>query len=90
MREHYDVMVIGGGTAGVVAAVQAGRAGARTLMVEKTGIFGGTITNAGVTYLGLVHAWGQQVISGIGWELVTRAVEEAGGTLPNFAEGENQ
>lgn len=40
----YDVIVVGGGTAGVVAAVQAGRAGARTLLVEKTGMLGGTMT----------------------------------------------
>ena len=51
MCEHYDVMVIGGGTAGVVVAVQAG---ARTMLVEKTGVSGGTITNAGVGGSGLL------------------------------------
>lgn len=81
----YDVMVIGGGTAGVVAAVQAGRAGARALLVEKTGMLGGTTTTGGVNYPGLFHAWGQQVIAGIGWELVSRCVEETGGSLPDFA-----
>lgn len=85
-RKDYDVIVIGGGTAGVVAAIQTGRAGARTLMVEKTGILGGTITNGGVNYPGLFHAWGRQVIGGIGWELVTRTVEAAGGTLPDFTD----
>ena len=29
MKQEYDVVVVGGGTAGVIAAVQAGRAGAR-------------------------------------------------------------
>lgn len=86
MNKPYDVVVIGGGTAGVVAAVQAGRAGARTLLVEKTGMLGGTITNGGVTFPGLFHAWGRQVIAGIGWELVRRAVEETGGTLPDFSD----
>ncbi len=85
MNEHHDVVVIGGGTAGVVAAVQAGRAGAKTLLVEKTGILGGTTTNGGVNFPGLFHAWGRQVIAGIGWELVTRCVAETGGTLPDFA-----
>ena len=36
MTGQYDVIVLGGGTAGVIAAVQAGRAGARTLLVEKS------------------------------------------------------
>jgi len=83
--DSYDVIVVGGGTAGVVAAVQAARAGARTLLVEKNGILGGTITMAGVAYPGIFHAWGRQVIAGIGWELVRRCVEEAGGVLPDFA-----
>jgi hypothetical protein len=86
MKEHYDVVVIGGGTAGAVAAVQAGRAGAKTLLVEKTGMLGGTTTNGGVNFPGLFHAWGQQVIAGIGWELVTRCVAETGGTLPDFTD----
>jgi glycine/D-amino acid oxidase-like deaminating enzyme len=85
MRE-YDVIIAGGGTAGVVAAVQAGRAGAKCLLVEKSGAFGGTITAAGVSFPGLFHAWGKQVIAGIGWELVTRCVNECGGTLPDFTQ----
>ena len=86
MNRDYDVMVFGGGTAGVVAATQAGRAGAKVLLVEKTGMLGGTTTTGGVNFPGLFHAWGQQVIAGIGWELVTRCVAEAGGSLPNFAD----
>lgn len=84
--EPYDVIVLGGGTAGVIAAIQAGRAGARTLLVEKTGMLGGTTTNGGVNFPGLFHAWGRQVIAGIGWELVSRAVAEAGETLPDFTD----
>ncbi len=83
--KHYDVIVVGGGTAGVVAAIQAGRAGAKTLLVEKTGMLGGTTTTGGVNFPGLFHAWGRQIIAGIGWDLVTRCVAETGGTLPDFA-----
>lgn len=79
----YDVLVLGGGTAGVIAAVQAARAGARTLLVEKNGMLGGTMTLGGVNNPGLFHAWGQQVIAGIGWELVTRTLETSGGSLPD-------
>jgi len=78
----YDVIVIGGGTAGVVAAIQAGRAGARTLLVEKTGVLGGTLTNGGVNFPASFHAWGKRVIAGIGWELVGSALAEEGRSLP--------
>lgn len=84
LTEQYDVIVLGGGTAGAIAAVQAGRAGARTLLVEKAAALGGTTTTAGVNFPGLFHAWGRQIIAGIGWELVRSCVEECGGTLPDF------
>ncbi len=86
LPNEVDVMVLGGGTAGVIAAVQAARAGARTLLVEKTGMLGGTITTGGVNFPGLFHAWGKQVIAGIGWELVERTVQESGGTMPDFSD----
>lgn len=82
--DRYDVIVAGGGTAGVVAATQSARAGARTLLVEKTGMLGGTMTMAAVNFPGIFHAWGRQVVAGIGWELVERSVRECGGTLPDF------
>ncbi|PZF79748.1 FAD-dependent oxidoreductase [Jiangella anatolica] len=85
MTPYYDVVVAGGGTAGGPAATQAARLGARTLLVEKNGALGGTTTVAGVSLPGLFHAWGQQVIAGIGWEAVTRSVREAGLRLPDFS-----
>lgn len=83
---NYDVIVIGGGTAGTVAAIQAGLAGARTLLVERNGILGGTMTVAGVNYPALFFAWGKQVVGGIGWELVRRTLEETGESLPDMAD----
>ena len=73
MRREYDVVVAGGGPAGVVAAIQAGRAGATTLLVEKNGMLGGTMTVAGVNYPAHFFAWGKPVIGGIGWELCRKA-----------------
>ena len=77
-NKSYDVIVVGGGTAGVVAAIQAGRAGAKTLLVEKCGMLGGTITMGAVNFPSSFFAWGKQVISGIGWELVVKTLNEEG------------
>ncbi|WP_163543217.1 FAD-dependent oxidoreductase [Occultella kanbiaonis] len=86
MTEHYDVVVVGGGPAGCPAAIQAARLGARTLLVEKNGALGGTTTVAGVALPGLFHAWGRQIIAGIGWDMVRRSVELTGRDLPDFTQ----
>lgn len=80
----YDVAVIGAGTAGAVAAIQSARAGARTLLVEQGFQPGGNMTTGGVNFPGLFHAWGRQVIDGVGYGLVTNAVAMANGSLPDF------
>ena len=44
--EKIDILVVGGGTAGIAAAVSAARAGARTLLVERRNALGGMASNA--------------------------------------------
>jgi hypothetical protein len=52
--KEWDVIVVGGGTAGVAAAISAARAGADTLLVERSDILGGNATQAFVhTFCGL-------------------------------------
>lgn len=84
--EKYDVLVVGGGVSGCVAAIQSARAGAKTLLVESSPQLGGTMTTAGVNYPGLFHAWGKQIIAGIGWELVEKCVREHGDKMPDFSD----
>lgn len=43
-RKEYDVLIAGGGPAGIGAAVSAGREGLKTLLVESTGMLGGVST----------------------------------------------
>ncbi len=45
---HVDVLIVGGGIAGLEAALQAGRAGAKVLLVEQTAHFGGRAIVDGV------------------------------------------
>jgi len=73
-----DVVVVGGGNAGFVAAVAAARAGARTILVERQGYVAGALSG---TYATTPGHFGdsdfKQIIGGIGWEFVER-MEKAG------------
>jgi hypothetical protein len=80
-----DILIVGGGTAGVIAAIQAARAGSSVILVENGSQLGGTITTGGVAFPGLFYAWGKQVIAGIGWELVTEVVKLNDDILPDFS-----
>ena len=42
--DSYDVIVVGGGPAGIGTAITAGRKGLKTLIIERYGFFGGTWT----------------------------------------------
>ena len=71
-QEHrYDVLVCGGGIAGVAAALQAAREGRRTALLEKTILLGGLAT-AGLVwfYPPLYDARGVKVTAGLAEELL--------------------
>jgi hypothetical protein len=73
---EYDVVVLGGGPAGIAAASAAARDKAKTLLVERYGFLGGMGTAAGVTnFCGLhanVHGEIRQVVHGIADGLLQR------------------
>lgn len=47
--QNYDVCIIGGGTSGIAAGIQAARMGAKTIVIEETPWLGGMLTAAGVS-----------------------------------------
>ena len=49
LQDGYDVVVAGGGTGGIAAAIQASRMGMNVLVVESTNMLGGQATAAGVS-----------------------------------------
>ena len=77
-----DVVVVGGGTAGVFAAIAAARCGAKTVLIEKNSTLGGTMTVANVNFPGLFYAWGKQIIDGPCWEAIQRTAALGGAVIP--------
>lgn len=71
-----DVAVVGGGIAGMAAAIAAARGGARVTLIEREFYLGGMATLGLVTiYLPLDDGMGQQVVYGIGEELLRMSIK---------------
>ncbi|WP_059053398.1 FAD-dependent oxidoreductase [Paenibacillus senegalimassiliensis] len=70
--EALDVIVVGGGISGVMAAVAAAKSGAKTLIVESQGYLGGTLTANGVGPMMTFHAGEKLAIQGLTNELIER------------------
>jgi hypothetical protein len=88
---EYEVAVLGGGPAGIAAAVAAARAGRRTLLIERYGFLGGMGTAAGVTnFCGLhanVHGEMHRVVQGIASDLLARIGRLGGLNAPHLILG---
>jgi dihydrolipoamide dehydrogenase len=65
LANEYDVVVIGSGTGGYVAAIRAGQLGLKTALVEKESVLGGTCLNWGCipTKALLEHAHSYKIVT---------------------------
>ena len=82
---EVDVVVAGGGTAGVVAAIAAARQGASTVLIESKGYPGGLVVEGGTALHSYFNVWKpfpgvekRQVVRGIAQEIIDRLAEKGG------------
>lgn len=86
--DQADVVVVGGGTSGYVAAVAAARSGARTILIERNGFLGGTATGTYNTNLSSSYdSFGDRIMGGIPWEVIERLATVEGALFRKVKRG---
>ena len=88
MKNTYDLIVVGGGFAGVTAAVEASRKGLQVLLIEKTNALGGAASNCLV--LPFMNYWTKdpqtdenKILTGDLFMEIVTAMEKLGGLHSN-------
>ncbi len=82
---EVDILVVGGGPAGVSAAFSASRLGMDTLLVEQFNCLGGIATAGGHGHICLYSSWGtnERIVGGITYEIAQRVMKEGFGVHNN-------
>lgn len=78
--EEVDVLVAGGGPSGIAAAIAAARAGAKTMLLERYGCFGGVISQVGVEGFAWYRHENTIEAGGIAFEFEEEALKMGGAT----------
>lgn len=90
-KSRYDVIVTGGGPAGIAAAVAASRQGFKTLIIESTGCFGGTSTSAALPlWLGMFSGsipFRKMLEKGLRYRDLPRPMQVVGGIYSEIVNG---
>ena len=84
-QQDYDVVVLGGGAAGVAAAIAAARTGASTVLVDAGPMIGGEMLS-GIPIDGCLSSRGEWVVGGIVRELFAECERRGGyiGPIDDF------
>lgn len=85
VRTATEVLIVGGGIAGISAAIAARRAGAKVLLIEKSALLGGLATNGLINWFEpLCNGQGEQLIFGLAEELLRLSIRYGDDTLPQI------
>lgn len=79
--ELYDVVVCGGGPAGIGAAVAAAESGAKTALIERFSFLGGMATAGYVNPMSEFAYNGRRISGGIPWRFANEMVEMGGARI---------
>ena len=83
VKKHYDVIVCGGGVAGVAAAVSSAKNGLSTLLLEKSNILGGLGTLGLINlFVPMCNGRGKQIIFGLAEKWLRMSAEIGWDTIP--------
>ena len=83
LKGNYDIIVCGGGVAGVAAALQAARIGKKVMLIEKSQKLGGLATLGLINFfVPMCNGRGRQIIFGMAEELLRLSIEKGYDTIP--------
>ncbi len=77
VRAEVDVLVVGGGPSGIIAAEAAAGNGLKVMLVESRGFLGGNLT-IGLPILGFLNINEKQIIKGLPQDLISRLAARGG------------
>ncbi len=84
LRGEYDIIVAGGGVAGIAAAVAAARAGKKVLLLEKAVSLGGLATIGLINlFVPMCNGRGVQIIKGMAEEFLRLSIKDGYDTIPD-------
>lgn len=77
-EKNCDILIVGGGPSGIIAAKSAASQGSKVILIERGGYLGGCATKALVIPLMTFHAGKRQIVMGYANELIERIKKEGG------------